>query len=163
MLRSAFLASLFLCAGANAQVQTAVAGGPGLVNSAAVMGAPMDQVDFLAAYLGLSTAQADQAKPLFNAERDAIANLFTSMKQAQDALGAAEKSNQPDSEIDRLAGVLGAVQGQVAAAHSKTFTRFRMLLTPDQKDKLDKLQGPSTTVMMGPGIMTTSGGASPPH
>jgi Spy/CpxP family protein refolding chaperone len=158
MKRLVFLACFSLTT-ANAQVQNTVTAGSGPVMSAMAMPGPMNQLDFLAALLSLSSSQADQAKPLFDAERDAIKNAFTSMKQAQDALTAAEKSDQPDSEIDRLAAAVGTVQGQLAAIHSKTMMHFRTLLTSDQKDKLDKFSGPSVGFGVS-GVAISTGTAS---
>jgi Spy/CpxP family protein refolding chaperone len=148
MKRFATLAFFFVCAATAAAQTTTLSAGPG----------PLDQVDFLTGYLNLSAAQVEQAKALFSAEREATTSLFDSMKQTMEALNAAEKSNQPDSEIDQLASAVGAVHGQLAAIHSKTSARLRMLLTADQKDKLNKFAGPMFGMQVGPGIVSTSSG-----
>jgi Spy/CpxP family protein refolding chaperone len=160
MIRSAFLACLSLgAANVSAQTVTVHGSGPGMGLTTS-MAAPIDQIDFVSGYLNLSTAQTEQAKPLFKSERDATTALFDSMKQAQEALTAAEKSNQPDSEIERLAAAVGAVHGQLAAIHSKTFMRFRALLSADQISKLDKLSSPMAGAI-GMGFLTTSGPTHP--
>jgi len=147
MTRFNFLAAFFLCA-ASMAAQTVMVGAPG-------MPGPMNEIDFLSGYLSLSSSQVEQAKPLFDAEHSSATKLLGSMKTAADALNAAEKSGQPDAELDRLGAVLGAVQGQLAANHSKTQVRFRALLTTEQKDKLDKMAGPQTGMAMG---FSVSGG-----
>lgn len=143
MKRFAFSAFVFLCAiSAPAQMVSggAFCTGGGICTTTS---GPMNPVDMWSSYLNLTAAQQEQAKPLFNNERDATKNLFDSMKQAEDALTAAEKSNQPDSELDRLANAVGAVHAQMAAIHAKAMARFYAMLTPDQQDKLSKVMPPA--------------------
>ncbi len=147
MKRFTFFASFFLYT-ANAPAQNVMVSGSGPMLTTSMPG-PINQLDFLTNYLNLSSSQAEQAKPLFDAERDSITKLFDSMKKAHEALAAAEKSDQADSEIDQFGGALGVVQGQLAAIHSKTMVHFHALLTTDQRDKLDKFPGPSMAMGMG--------------
>jgi Spy/CpxP family protein refolding chaperone len=55
------------------------------------------------------------------------------------ALNDAAKSNAAEAAIDQLAAALGTTSGQLAAIHTKAFAKFYVLLTTEQRTKLDEL------------------------
>lgn len=108
-------------------------GGPG--------GREGHQLNFLAGYLSLTDSQKEQAKAIFDAAAAQAETLSGSMESARTALDAAIKAGAPDSEIDRLSAAVGAVTGQLTAVQAKARVKFRAILTPEQKTKLDELEG----------------------
>ena len=99
------------------------------------------RLDFLATYLGLTDSQKDQAKSLFDAADQASRALRDPVRQAHQALDAAAKASKTDAEIDQLAAALGTLEGQLVAIRTKSSAKFYALLTPDQKEKFDKIPG----------------------
>ena len=94
------------------------------------------------ARLSLDAGQQASLKAMLSDQQGSADTLRRNLAQAQAALDAAKKATSVDYEIDRLSGDLGAVMGQLAAVEAKTFVKFYALLTPDQKQKFDKLSTP---------------------
>ena len=97
------------------------------------------RLNYLAGYLGLSDSQKQQAQPIFEAAESASETARGQMASARDALRAAIKANQPDSELDRLAAALGVIEGQLASIRAKAEAKFYALLTAEQKTKYDEI------------------------
>jgi Spy/CpxP family protein refolding chaperone len=107
--------------------------------------APPDQtdpVDYWAGSLGLDTVQQASVKTILADQQSATNALMTSLDQARTALTAAGKAKGTDSQIDQLSADLGAIFAQAVAVQAKAYARFYALLTPDQKQKFDKLTTP---------------------
>ena len=99
-----------------------------------------NSLDFLSGYLTLTDAQKTQAKTIFDAANTASDAARGTLTAAQDALKAAVKANKADSELDRLAAAVGAVEGQLAGIRAKASAKFYALLTAEQKTKFDALE-----------------------
>ena len=98
-----------------------------------------DPVAYWTSNLGLDAGQQASVKTIL-ADQESSANaLKSSLDQALTTLTAATKTNSVDSQIDRLSADLGAVFAQAVAVQAKAYARFYALLTPDQKQKFDKL------------------------
>ena len=95
--------------------------------------------EFLATSLGLTDAQKEQAKAIFDAARQSAEPFVAQLKQGHEATREAIKSGKSDQELQQLAERQGALMGQVAAVHTKAFAKFYALLTPEQKEKADKM------------------------
>ena len=105
------------------------AGGPG--------GGGPNQVAYLAGYLGLTDAQKTAATAIFTAADTASTTARGALRSAEDALQAGVKAGTSENQLDQLAAAVGVAQGQLAAIRAKADVKFRALLTPDQKTKLD--------------------------
>ena len=94
---------------------------------------------FLSTYLELTDSQKAQAKGISDAARAQAEPIAAQLKQGRTALRDAVKAGKPDAELDALGAQQGALMGQLAAIRAKSFAKMYLLLTPEQKDKLDKL------------------------
>ncbi|MCW5979175.1 MAG: periplasmic heavy metal sensor [Bryobacteraceae bacterium] len=95
--------------------------------------------DFLAGYLGLSDAQKEQAKAIFEAADAAAETPRGELQSAREALTAAVKAGQPDAALDQLSAAVGVIEGQLTAIRAKATAKFYALLTAEQKQKYDQL------------------------
>jgi Spy/CpxP family protein refolding chaperone len=95
------------------------------------------RLDYLAGYLSLTDAQKTQAQVIFTAAQSAAETARGQMDSARTALTTAIKANASESELDRLAAAIGAIDGQLAAIHAKAEAKFYALLTAEQKTKYD--------------------------
>jgi Spy/CpxP family protein refolding chaperone len=89
--------------------------------------------------LGLTDAQKQQAKAIFQATKTANQPIRTQLQQNRQALAAAVKANDI-GQIRQLAQVQGNLKGQVMAARAEAMAKFYATLTPDQKAKADQIQ-----------------------
>jgi len=96
------------------------------------------QVSFLTTFLTLSTGQATQASTIFTTALTAVQALQTQVETAETALATAIKANAT-ATITTQATALGNLHGQIVAANAKADAAFYLLLTADQKTKLDTL------------------------
>ncbi|MCX6627034.1 MAG: hypothetical protein NTW28_05335 [Candidatus Solibacter sp.] len=112
-------------------------GGPGAnPPDAATMVA--HQVSFLTTLLTLSTGQVTQATTIFTTALNSITPIETQITTAETALSAAIKTNTT-ATITTQATTIGTLQGQIVAINAKADAAFYLLLTADQKTKLDSL------------------------
>jgi Spy/CpxP family protein refolding chaperone len=92
--------------------------------------------------LSLSPEQKEKTLSLFataDKESDPIDDeLSKTRRQLRDAT----RRSAPDTEIEQLATQIGALLGRREAIHAKADTAFHALLTPEQRDKLDRRRGP---------------------
>jgi Spy/CpxP family protein refolding chaperone len=100
---------------------------------------PMDPAGYWASALGLDSAQQASLKTILADQETADTALMSNLEQARAALAAGAKANNVDSDLDRLAAELGSVFAQATAVQAKAYARFYALLTPDQRQKLDKI------------------------
>ena len=97
------------------------------------------QVSFLTTLLTLTTGQATQATTIFTTALNAITPLETQIDY-----GARPRSPRPSranttATITTQAAAIGTLQGQIIAINAKADAAFYLLLTADQKTKLDNL------------------------
>jgi Spy/CpxP family protein refolding chaperone len=115
------------------------------------------RIDFLARRLDLTDPQKQQATSIFNAAEEASKKFRESLEQAQSALNDAVKTGVSDQQIEKLAGALGTLAGQLAANETKARAKFRALLTAEQRQEFDQLPGP------GAGMRMRGFGGGPPQ
>ena len=96
------------------------------------------QVSFLTHLLTLTTGQQTQATSIFTAAITAEQALQTQFTTAQTALLTAIKANNT-ANITTQSTTLGNLPGQAIAIDAKADAAFYLLLTADQKTKLDTL------------------------
>ena len=96
------------------------------------------QVSFLTTLLALTTGQATQATTIFTTALTATTALETQIDTAETALATAIKANAT-ATITTQATAIGNLQGQIIATNAKADAAFYLLLTADQKTKLDTL------------------------
>ena len=89
--------------------------------------------------LGLTDAQKEQAKSIFQAARQSAQPTREQMKQNRQAMAAAVKANDT-AQIQSLANQQGVLAGQLAANRAEAMAKFYANLTPDQKAKADQMQ-----------------------
>ena len=116
------------------------------------------RLTFMATYLDLTEAQKQQATAIFDNAFKTSQTLQLLMQQAKLALQNAAKANAGASQIDALAAEVGKLMGQMRAVHAKAFAAFYQILTPVQREKLDKMHDSGMGGLGGPG-----GGFGGPH
>jgi Spy/CpxP family protein refolding chaperone len=109
------------------------------------------RIQHLTTVLELNTAQQAQAKTIFSEEATALQALQTRHREARTALQNAVQNTGLDADIDRAAAELGALHTQTTAKAGKAQAKFRAILTPEQKEKLDAMRGPGLRGSGGPG------------
>ncbi|HYK61818.1 MAG TPA: Spy/CpxP family protein refolding chaperone [Bryobacteraceae bacterium] len=139
--------------------RTATSFGAGIVTPAFLPPAPpaTDPVAYWTTYLGLDSAQQGSLRTILSDQQNSVSSLKANLNQAHDALRAAAKGASSDPAIDNLAANLGAVYAQVVAVQAKAYARFYVMLTPDQKQKLDTLM----TLPAGGAMTVVSSGDAP--
>jgi Spy/CpxP family protein refolding chaperone len=115
------------------------------------------RIDFLARRLDLTDPQKQQATSLFSAAEEAGKELRKSLKKAEEDLNNAAKTGASDQQIEKLAGAMGTLAGQLAANETKARAKFRALLTAEQRQKFDQFPPPGAAMMRG-----FAGGPPPP-
>ena len=115
------------------------------------------RIDFLARRLDLTDPQKHQATSIFNTAEEASRKFRESLEQAQSALNDAVKTGVSDQQIEKLAGTVGTLVGQLAANETKARAKFRTILTAEQRQKFDQFPGP------GAGMMMRGFGGGPPQ
>ena len=89
--------------------------------------------------LGLTDAQKEQAKAIFQGAREESQPLAAQLKQNHKAVADAVKTGKSEAEIQQLAQSQGPLLGQLAGIHAKAMAKFYGILTPEQRDKADKM------------------------
>jgi periplasmic protein CpxP/Spy len=89
--------------------------------------------------LGLTDAQKQQAKTIFQQAKQNAQPLRQELKQNRQSMAAAVKANDA-TQIRQLATQQGNVRGQLVAARTEAMAKFYATLTPDQRTKADKVQ-----------------------
>ncbi len=115
------------------------------------------RIDFLARHLDLTDPQKHQATSIFNTAEEASKKFRESLEQAQSALNDAVKTGVSDQQIEKLAGTVGTLVGQLAANETKARAKFRTILTAEQRQKFDQFPDP------GAGMMMRGFGGGPPQ
>jgi Spy/CpxP family protein refolding chaperone len=112
------------------------------------------QVSFLTQLLTLTTGQVTQATTIFTAAITANQALDTQETTARTALITAIKANDT-AGITTQATALGNIEAQEITNTAKADAAFYLLLTADQKTKLDTL---NSGAFFGPGGLHLPGG-----
>jgi protein CpxP len=89
--------------------------------------------------LGLTDAQKQQAKVIFQQAKQQTQPLAQQLKQNREALAAAVKADNV-SQIQSLSAQQGNLRGQMLAARSEAMAKFYSTLTPEQRNRADKIQ-----------------------
>jgi Spy/CpxP family protein refolding chaperone len=101
----------------------------------------IDQTDpagYWAGILGLDAGQQASMRSILADQQSSTDALKSKLTGALAALTAAAKANSADSEIDRLSADLGAIFSQAVAVQAKAYARLSAMLSPDQKQRLEK-------------------------
>jgi Spy/CpxP family protein refolding chaperone len=103
--------------------------------------AGMDKMaEHLATALNLTDAQKAQAKQIHEQLKAKMTPLLAQSRQQHQELAALLDGVNPDpTEIGRKTIAAHALRAQIKAAHEDAMTRFKALLTPEQKTKLDQM------------------------
>lgn len=127
---------------ASGQGLGSVPGFPGIPgrNSPASQQVQDRRLQFLTDYLGLTTTQRAQAETIFTNQRNAAGPLAQQMQPVRQILAAGAKAQRTHAEIDEAAAQLGALTAQLTAIQVKAQADFYRILTPEQQQKLDRLQ-----------------------
>jgi Spy/CpxP family protein refolding chaperone len=132
------------------------------------------RVDFLGRHLSLTDSQKQQVTNIFNAADDARKEPRKNLEKAQEELNNAVKTGASDQQVEKLAGTVGTLVGQLAANDGKERTKLRAILTAEQRQKFDEFPGPRAGMMMhgfaggrppggpGMGMMPGFAGGPPP-
>ncbi len=117
------------------------------------------RTEFLATALNLTEAQKIEARTIFEKEQKDTLDIREKMVSSNEALRDAAKSDKSDMDIDALASTAGALHGSMLAVHTKASAQFYRLLTPEQREKFEKLRsagpgrgGPGMGGPGGPGM-----------
>jgi Spy/CpxP family protein refolding chaperone len=102
-------------------------------------GRPEAMREFIAVFLGLTDAQKEQGKAIFENSRTAAQPIVEQLKAGHDEMAAAVKRGATDTELQAIADEQGALIGQLIGKHAQSMSKFYALLTPEQKGKADKL------------------------
>jgi Spy/CpxP family protein refolding chaperone len=100
---------------------------------------PMDAAGSWARSLGLDAGQQASLNTILEDLQNSSDALHAELDQARSTLVAAAKSGTSESEIERLAGDLGALLARAVALQATAYSRFYALLTPDQKQRFDRM------------------------
>lgn len=98
-----------------------------------------NRMERIANYLELTPAQREQAKAIWQQARQESKPYVDQLREARKALAQAIKANQPESELQRLGEAQGVAMGKLAGIRAKAAADVYALLTPEQKQKADKL------------------------
>jgi Spy/CpxP family protein refolding chaperone len=90
--------------------------------------------------LNLTADQKTQAKAIFQAAKTAGAPIRTQLQTARQDMAAAIKAGD-SGKIQSIATAAGPLQAQLMANRADAMAKFYAILTPDQKTKLDQMQG----------------------
>jgi periplasmic protein CpxP/Spy len=91
--------------------------------------------------LGLSEEQKTQMEALRSTQRETMKPLFESARAAHEAFRTALDAEGADAAtVGRAALAMKAAETKLRAAHEAAREEMKALLTPEQRDKLDKLE-----------------------
>jgi len=106
--------------------------------------------DFLATALNLTDDQKAQAQQIAADAQAQMKVLAPQMRDVRLAVSNAIKSGADDATLSSLAAQEGDLAGKAAAIRIKAMAKFYALLTPDQRDKADKMRGQLQGMFGGP-------------
>lgn len=121
-----------------------LAQGGGMARRRAAQGMAQRQAnraERLAAFLDLTDAQKAEIKALREKAREAAKPIVQQMAANRKEIRSAVESGAAAAVLQKLAAAQGALQGQLMAIRLSTQVKVRAVLTPEQRDKLEKLRG----------------------
>lgn len=95
--------------------------------------------DRIAQQLNLTDSQKQQSRAIFQQARQSARPLRQELQQNREALQAAAKTNQGDTQIQKLANEQGTLVGQLVAIRTEASAKFYQMLTPEQRAKADQM------------------------
>lgn len=99
----------------------------------------------LAEALALSDEQKTQLDALRTRQRETLKPLMEGARQAHEAFRqAVDAPTADEAAVGRSAIAMNAAEKKLRAAHEAAFEEIKSILTPEQRDKLEKMheQGP---------------------
>jgi periplasmic protein CpxP/Spy len=91
--------------------------------------------------LGLTDEQKTQIEAVHTRQRETLKPLMEAARQAHEAFRTAvEAPNADATAVGRAAIAMNAAEKKLEAAHEAAFEEIKALLTPEQRDKLDKMR-----------------------
>jgi protein CpxP len=91
--------------------------------------------------LGLSDDQKTQVEAIHTRQRETMKPLMDAVRQAHDAFRQAMDAANPDAAaVGSAALALHAAEKKLQAAQEATLAEIKAILTPEQRDKLDKMR-----------------------
>jgi protein CpxP len=109
-----------------------------------------NRVDRLAVILDLTEQQKADAKALFDKSSEQMKNIGAQLRENQQAIAELVKTapGDFDTRLSELAAKQGSLHSQMIVLRAKTHRDLLALLTPEQREKAEKLRG-----LMAPGPM----------
>jgi Spy/CpxP family protein refolding chaperone len=98
------------------------------------------RMEHLSAALNLTDQQKQQAKQIFQSERESTRAIRRQLMEERKAVRSAIQAGKPASEVEALAKNEGPELGNLAAHRAEAFAHFYSVLTPDQQQKLTTLR-----------------------
>jgi len=102
----------------------------------------MSRLGVLTDMLALSEDQQDQIETIFDDEEVSSRVLLNQLKEASDALKAAEKAGADNPNIDTLVAEVASISRRLLAADARAEAEVYALLSGEQRRKLDQLPHP---------------------
>jgi len=96
--------------------------------------------EMLTLYLDLSDQQQQDLKAIFETSMKEARPLLSQLRQGRQAVEAAVKANKPEAELKALTDAQAAIIARLGLIKAKSMAKAYTLLTPDQKEKADKLE-----------------------
>jgi Spy/CpxP family protein refolding chaperone len=90
--------------------------------------------------LGLTDAQKEQIKSIFESTRTANEALREQLKGIHEQAQAAVKAGKSDAELQALASSASPLMTQLHASHLIAAKKAYQVLTPEQREKLESLR-----------------------
>jgi Spy/CpxP family protein refolding chaperone len=94
----------------------------------------------LAEELGLSDDQKSQLEALRNRQQETLKPLAETARQAHESFRSALEAEGADpATVGQAALAMHAAETKLRAAHDAAFEEMKAILTPEQRDKLEKM------------------------
>ncbi len=97
------------------------------------------RLELIATYLDLTEAQKTQAKSLLESAKTQAAPYMQQLRENHKAMVEAVKANRPETDLKQLADTQGSAVANLALIKAKTGEQLYSMLSPEQKEKADKL------------------------
>ncbi len=106
------------------------------------------RLEQISTILSLDISQKAQAKTIFDNALAATQALQPALLQAHTDLRNAARTG---NDIDKLSTAVGTLVAKMQAIHTTAFAQFYNILTPAQRDQLDKYEGAGLCMGLGGG------------
>lgn len=108
-------------------------GGPGPLGGGMLRG-------MMGAALDLDDAQKEQIRSILEATRTSLQPVMEQLRQNREAAQAAVQAGKSDAELQQIADEGGRLHAQIQGAMLKAHAKVWAVLTPQQKEKWNKLR-----------------------